>query len=92
MAHNNFLESDIILNCSHYEGESNAIIEAMYYAKPLIVSNTPGNSPLINDMNDGLLFDVNDSDEFGRKAQLLLTNKNLKKKLYLSAMIKSKKE
>ena len=110
-----YLESDVILNCSHYEGESNAIIEAMYYAKPLIVSNTPGNRPLINDMNDGLLFDVNDSDEFGKKAQLLLTNKNLKEKLsrnakkkslqlmnlneskdyeklYLSAMIKSKKE
>ena len=87
----------------------------MYYAKPLIVSNTPGNRPLINDMNDGLLFDVNDSDEFGKKAQLLLTDKNLKEKLsrnakkkslqlmnlnepkdyeklYLSAMIKSKKE
>ena len=23
-----FLESDVILNCSHFEGESNAIIEA----------------------------------------------------------------
>ncbi|HGY11779.1 MAG TPA: glycosyltransferase, partial [Desulfobacterales bacterium] len=59
---NTYKYCPVILNCSHYEGESNAIIEAMYYAKPLIVSNTPGNRPLINYMNDGLLFDVNDSD------------------------------
>ena len=86
-----YLESDVILNCSHYEGESNAIIEAMYYSKPLIVSNTPGNRPLINNMKDGLLFELNDSDDFREKAQLLLTDKGLKAKISKNAKAKSLK-
>ena len=52
--------SDIFVMPSHYEGLSLAMIEAMACDLPIIASNGPGLKEFINDLQNGLLFPVDD--------------------------------
>lgn len=49
--------SDVVLNSSESEGESNAILEAQWAAKPVLARRNHGNTALIDDGVDGRLFD-----------------------------------
>ncbi|RLB89234.1 MAG: hypothetical protein DRH26_11985 [Deltaproteobacteria bacterium] len=84
-----FLESDVILNCSHFEGESNAVIEAMYYGRPLLASKVNGNIPLIEDGVTGLLFEPENGDLFSKKAQDMIVDGAFREQLGKNAMEKS---
>jgi len=86
-----FLESDVVLNCSHFEGESNAIIEAMYYGRPLLVSEVDGNIPLVEDGVDGLFFEQGNGESFKEKAKNLIVNRVFREKLGQNARKKSLK-
>ena len=52
--------SDIFVMPSRYEGLSLAMIEAMACGLPIIASNGPGLKEFINDLQNGLLFPVDD--------------------------------
>jgi len=84
-----FLESDVILNCSHFEGESNAIIEAMYYGRPLLVSKVNGDIPLIDDGVNGLLFEPENEDLVSKKAEDMISDRAFREKLGQNARKKS---
>ncbi|MCK5835625.1 MAG: glycosyltransferase family 4 protein [Desulfobacula sp.] len=86
-----FLESDVVLNCSHFEGESNAIIEAMYYGRPLLVSEVDGNIPLVEDGVDGLFFEQGNGESFKDKAEILIVDRVYREKLGQNAREKSLK-
>lgn len=53
---------------SEYEGQSNAVIEAMLAGVPVIASNIPGNRDLVIDRETGWLFDVGDEADLVRSS------------------------
>ena len=57
---------------SGYEGQSNAVLEAMQAALPVIASDIPGNRDLVIPQETGYLVPVGDRAEFARKAHYLL--------------------
>lgn len=50
-----FAASDIGILCSHEEGFSNAILEAMAAGLPMVVTNVGGNAEAVEDMHTGLV-------------------------------------
>lgn len=52
--------SDVVLNSSESEGESNAILEAQWAGKLVVARRNHGNVALIEDGADGRLFDTPD--------------------------------
>ncbi len=59
--------ADIFVLPTRMEGLSNALIEAMACALPSIASNIGGNADLVDDGETGILVDVDDSEEWGRR-------------------------
>lgn len=53
---------DGLINCSHSEGMSIAILEAMYYKCPVYAINIEGNKSIIKDSFNGFIF--NNQNEF----------------------------
>ena len=58
---------DLLWNCSAYEGQSNAILEAQSFCVPTIASDIPGNRDLVETGKNGLLISEFDGDETRRK-------------------------
>jgi len=54
-----YLNSDIYVHPSEYEGMSNAVLEAMSSGLPSIISNYDGIEEIINDNENGYLFETN---------------------------------
>ncbi|MDZ4165541.1 MAG: glycosyltransferase, partial [Smithellaceae bacterium] len=71
-----FQAVDVLLNTSLSESESNAILEAMYFAKLVIARDIPGNASLINS-GTGLLF--NGRDDLLKQIVKVLDNRELAK-------------
>jgi glycosyltransferase involved in cell wall biosynthesis len=63
---------DLMWNGSFYEGQSNAILEAMQAGVPVIATDIPGNRDLVLPNQTGLLYRVGDSASLVRKTQKLL--------------------
>ena len=57
--------SDILLLPSLSEGTSRASLEALYYGLICVLRNVDGNNELIDDINNGFLF--NDNNDFTEK-------------------------
>ena len=55
---NEIKEVDCIVNPSYHEGMSNVLLEGASMGKPLIASNIPGCKEIIDDGQNGYLFDV----------------------------------
>ncbi len=71
--------SDAIINCSFSEGENNVIFEAMCSSKPVIASDIPGNTVMIKNGINGLIF--RDEADFTAKARKLVSDKSFRKKI-----------
>jgi glycosyltransferase involved in cell wall biosynthesis len=54
---------------SGYEGQSNALMEAMQVGRLCIASNIPGNRDLITHDSTGVLVEVGDAADFARQTQ-----------------------
>ena len=57
---------------SAYEGQSNAVMEAMSYGLPVVASDIPGNRDLVVDKETGYLFPVGDRATLARVTNQLL--------------------
>lgn len=66
---------------SGYEGQSNALMEAMRAGLPCVVSNIPGNRDLIEHERTGLLVAPGDAPDFARQTQHVLENPGEAKRL-----------
>ncbi|MCC9603119.1 glycosyltransferase [Stieleria sp. JC731] len=77
--------ADLFWNGSEYEGQSNAIIEAMQSSVPVIASDIPGNRDLVIDRQTGRLAPLGDRADFARHSIELLDDPEQAKTLAASA-------
>jgi glycosyltransferase involved in cell wall biosynthesis len=73
--------ADLLWNGSLYEGQSNAILEAMQAGVPVIASDIPGNRELVRDGETGILFPVGEVDRLMRLSNLLLQDQSMRNRL-----------
>ncbi|HWP49889.1 MAG TPA: glycosyltransferase [Candidatus Limnocylindrales bacterium] len=71
--------ADVVINSSISEGMPNAILEAMSLGKAVLVSKIPGNEALVTDGREGFTF--SSESEFYSKAERLIREEDLRKKL-----------
>lgn len=64
--------ADAFWIASEYEGQSNAVIEAMLAGVPVVASNIPGNRDLVIDNETGWLFEVGNEAKLVQKTNELL--------------------
>jgi glycosyltransferase involved in cell wall biosynthesis len=76
-----YRQSDIIVLPTRSEGFPRTILEAMYFAKPVIATRVGGIPELVIDQETGFLFDVDDIETFSKKLQLLITDPHLMRKM-----------
>lgn len=70
---------------SEYEGQSNALIEAMQAGLPVIASHIPGNTDLVADHVTGRLFPVGDMAALARCSQWCFENPEQARALGIAA-------
>lgn len=66
--------ADLFWNGSQYEGQSNALIEAMQASVPVVASDIAGNRDLVVDGETGRLVPLGDTAELARVSHQLLQN------------------
>lgn len=66
---------------SGYEGQSNALMEAMLAGVPAVVTDIPGNRDLVVPGETGFLVRVGDVAEFTRKTNLLLEDRDVARRM-----------
>jgi glycosyltransferase involved in cell wall biosynthesis len=76
---------DIFLNPSLYEGLSNSILEAMAAQVPIVASDIPSNTEIIENKKSGLLVPVMDGREIAEAVIEILSNPDLGKNLSAAA-------
>lgn len=66
--------ADAFWIASEYEGQSNAVIEAMLACVPVVASNIPGNRDLVIDGETGFLFELGDEAKLVETTNTLLND------------------
>ena len=69
-----YYEADIYLQTSLYEGLSNAVLEAMSFSLPLVVTNVGDNDRLVRNGENGFLCQVGDFQSIAEKLEYLVEN------------------
>ncbi|PPR79220.1 MAG: GalNAc-alpha-(1-_4)-GalNAc-alpha-(1-_3)-diNAcBac-PP-undecaprenol alpha-1,4-N-acetyl-D-galactosaminyltransferase [Alphaproteobacteria bacterium MarineAlpha2_Bin1] len=78
----------VFILSSRYEGTSNALLEAISVAKPIIVSNEASNSiNFLKNNHNCIIFPVNDIDLLTRSMEKLINDSNFKSNLSKNLMI-----
>jgi glycosyltransferase involved in cell wall biosynthesis len=72
---------DMLWSSSGYEGQSNAVMEAMSAGVPVVASDIPGTRDLITHGKTGRLFPVGDRAALAREANLLLKDPALSQQI-----------
>ncbi len=89
---------DVLWNCSAYEGQSNAILEAQSFGIPVVASDVPGNRDLVVPGETGVLIPEFDGDRIRRRTALtretfrLLKDENADRRRTLGAAAKKRVE
>ncbi|WP_152640109.1 glycosyltransferase family 4 protein [Virgibacillus necropolis] len=76
-------QADTILNTSHSEGQSSAILEGMGHGIPVLVAGNQGNRSIVSDGQTGLVY--NTSNQFLDYAEQIMNNIELRKELVIAA-------
>lgn len=74
-------KADIVINTSISEGLSNAVLEAMYFGRPILTSDCEGNKAAFTDGKEGLFYKSGDEEDFIKKARRLLNDRLLRLEL-----------
>ena len=73
--------TDIVVNCSLYEGLPYVVLEAMSMELPVIVTNVLGNKDLVVHRKTGLLVSIGDIEGISNAILKLCMNKQLSQKI-----------
>lgn len=76
---------DFLVLPSHFEGQSNAVLEAMAAGCPVIASDVGGTPELVHDGRTGLLFPTDDADALAAAMSRLAAEPDLRTQLARSA-------
>ncbi|MDR0407018.1 MAG: glycosyltransferase family 4 protein [Holosporales bacterium] len=79
------LQVDLFVFPSRYEGFPNALCEAMAVGLPIIASNCSGNTTVVQDGVDGLLFPIGDVQTLTQKMEFLIENFDERQRLSQNA-------
>lgn len=77
--------AEMLWNGSLYEGQSNVILEAMQSGVPVVASDIPGNTDLIQHRSTGMLYPLGDVERLSRDALDLFNDPDLRAKLVRNA-------
>ncbi|RJS86300.1 glycosyltransferase family 1 protein [Methanophagales archaeon] len=66
-----YQNSDVFVLPTHWEGQSMAVLEAMSYGLPVIASDIPGMSSLIENEKNGFLVPPRDVEKLAEKMELI---------------------
>lgn len=72
--------ADLFVHPSHREGFPNVILQAGAMHLPVICSNIPGNSDIIQNEKTGLMFEVKNENDFYNKLKFAIDNKQQTKR------------
>ena len=72
---------DVLWSTSEYEGQSNAIMEAMSAGVPVVATDIPGSRDLVVEGETGYLVPVGDRAALARAAQRIIDNRELAEQL-----------
>ena len=72
---------DLLMLASSYEGQSNAIMEAMSAGLPVVATDIPGNRDLVVPSETGLLVEVGDRAALAQKTLMILNDAAFANKL-----------
>lgn len=67
-------EADLFVFPSAYEGFPNALCEAMAVGLPVIASNCSGSNEIVENNHNGLLFNIDNTQELVKCMELLINN------------------
>lgn len=73
--------TDVFVLNTSYEGLPHIVLEAMAARLPVIITRVGGNVEIINDGENGFLYNLGDINDLRKKIELLLTDKSLAKRL-----------
>lgn len=85
-----YLNSELLVLTSKYEGFGLVAIEALSYGLPVISFATEGPSEILADGDCGYLVRKYDVADFADKIDILLTNRELREKMSKNAFVRSK--
>jgi L-malate glycosyltransferase len=74
-------QADVFILPSRAEGHSNALLEAMACGLPVVVSNIPANVDVIENKQNGLIFNPGDPDSLVDAVESLLQQLGLRERL-----------
>jgi glycosyltransferase involved in cell wall biosynthesis len=77
---------DAFVLCSYSEGRSNALLEAMATAMPIIATDIPGTNELIDDGSNGILIPCDDNEALGNALLRIRDNPDVRENLGQSAL------
>lgn len=81
--------ADVAVSSSRSEGLPFNIMEAMYFALPIVASNVKGHQDLVRDGVNGFLYPYGDIEELKNCIMCLIKDKNLYKRLSDNARLSS---
>ena len=84
--------ADAFWIASGYEGQSNAVIEAMRAGVPVVASDIPGNRDLVTEGETGFLFDVGDEAKLVEKTNTLFNDPELATRFRAAAKFKIERD
>lgn len=74
-------EASVFVMASFNEGMSNAMLEALATGLPIISTPTGGAEELVKDGVNGYLIKYKDSDDIGKKLEILINDQKLREKM-----------
>ena len=79
-----YTNADVVINTSHSEGQSSAILEAMSYGLPVLVSSNKGNRSIVTHDKTGFVYDG--MENFQNLARSLMEDFSLREELGQNAV------